>query len=60
MAILIMHLNQRWSDFVEYLSSQLSENVDHATALLLIIKYMAEMCDNDSVVIEDSIRQNFF
>jgi hypothetical protein len=55
-----MHLNQRWTDFVEYLSAQLSDNVDHATALLLIIKYMAEMCDNDSVVIEDSIRQNFF
>ena len=30
------------------------------TALLLIIKYMADICDNDSIVIEDSIRQSFF
>lgn len=34
--------------------------MDHATSLLLILKYMASECDNSSIVIEDSIRQNFF
>ena len=57
MAILAMHLNMHWGDFVEKLSNELSENVDHVTALLLIIKYMADICDNDSIVIEDSMRQ---
>jgi len=60
MAILVMHLNKHWGDFVENMASELSENVDHVTALLLIIKYMADICDNDSIVIEDSIRQSFF
>jgi hypothetical protein len=59
-AILVMHLNTHWGDFVENMASELSENVDHVTALLLIIKYMADICDNDSIVIEDSIRQSFF
>jgi hypothetical protein len=27
---------------------------------MLIIKYMADICDNDSIVIEDSMRQQFF
>jgi Exportin 1-like protein len=60
LAILIMHINEQWTDFVESISQELSESVDHATCLLLILKYMASDCDNDSIVIEDSIRQNFF
>jgi hypothetical protein len=59
-AILAMHLNLHWTDFVENLSAELSENVDQVTALFLIIKYMADICDNDSIVIEDSMRQQFF
>jgi hypothetical protein len=60
LAILTMHLNENWKDFVEHLSGELSDSVDHATCLLLILKYMASDCDNDSIVIEDSIRQNFY
>ena len=60
LAILIMHINEKWTDFVEHLSSELSESVDHVTCLLLILKYMASDCDNDSIVIEDSIRHNFY
>lgn len=51
-----MHLNMHWVDFIEHLTNELSDNVDHVTALLLIIKFMAEICDNDSIVIEDSMR----
>jgi hypothetical protein len=60
MSILIMHINENWRDFVEQISHEFSENVDHATCLLLILKYMAENCDSDSIVIEDSVRQKFF
>lgn len=60
LAILIMHINEQWKDFVQDLSEKLSESVDHATCLLLVLKYMASDCDNDSIVIEDSIRNNFF
>ena len=60
LAILIMHIQESWHDFVDHLSSELSDSVDHVTCLLLILKYMASDCDNDSIVIEDSVRQNFF
>lgn len=55
-----MHLNENWRDFVEHISLEFSDNVDHATSLLLVLKYMAENCDSDSIVIEDSVRQSFF
>ncbi len=60
LAILIMHINENWHDFVEHLSSELSDSVDHATCLLLILKYMASECDNDYIVLEDSIKHNYF
>lgn len=60
LAILIIHINENWTNFVEHLSQELSDSVDHATCLLLILKYMASDCDNDSIVVEDSIRNNFF
>ena len=59
-AILIMHINEAWPDMVESLVNELSETVDHCICLLLILKYMATDCDNDSIVIEDSLRENFF
>jgi len=38
----------------------LSTNEDAATCLLQVLKYMANDCDNESIVIEDSIRRNFY
>lgn len=55
-----MHINENWQDFVEQISAEFSDSVDHATCLLLVLKYMAADCDNDSIVVEDSIRHNFF
>jgi hypothetical protein len=55
-----MHIHQGWLDFVDHLPAELQESVDHVTCLLMILKYMASDCDNDSIVIEESIRHNFF
>jgi len=60
LAILVIHINESWPSFVQDIIQELSGSVDHAICLLLILKYMASDCDNDSIVIEDSIRQNFF
>lgn len=60
LAICAMHINEHWHDFVEGLMADFSDSVDHATCLLLILKYMAADCDNDSIVVEDSVRHNFF
>jgi hypothetical protein len=59
-AILIMHINEAWPDMIEHLLNELQDSVDHAICLLLILKYMASECDNDSIVIEDSLREGFF
>ena len=56
MAILIIHINESWPTFVQDISTELSGSVEHATCLLLILKYMATESDNNSIVIEDSIR----
>jgi hypothetical protein len=55
-----MHIHEGWPDFVEHLAGELQEGVEHVTCLLMILKYMASDCDNDSIVIEESIRGNFF
>eukprot|EP00347_Sterkiella_histriomuscorum_P023855 403333152 len=60
LAILSMHLNESWQDMIEQLISELSNTVDQAINLLTILKYMATDCDNDSIVIEDSLRRSFF
>ncbi|CDW74356.1 arm repeat-containing protein [Stylonychia lemnae] len=59
-AILIMHINENWPDMIEQLIQDLSNTVEQATCLLMILKYMASDCDNDSIVIEDSLRSNYF
>ena len=59
-AILIMHINEYWPDMVDQLTMELSNSVEQATSLLMILQYMASDCDNDSIVIEDSIRKNYF
>lgn len=60
LAILVIHINESWPSFVQDITQELSGSVDHAICLLLILKYMASDCDNDSIVIEDSIRQNYY
>jgi len=53
-------MRDSWQDFVEFLIQEFSDSVDHATCLLMILKYMASDCDNDSIVIEESMRREFF
>lgn len=60
LAILAMHMNEAWPELVEDLTREFANSVAQATCLLMILKYMASDCDNDSIVIEDSIRSNYF
>lgn len=55
-----MHINEYWPDMVETLSTELATSIEGVTSLLMILKYLASDCDNDSIVIEDSIRDHFF
>jgi hypothetical protein len=35
-------------------------DIDRAFVLLSILKYMADDCDHESIVVEDSVRSSFF
>ena len=45
---------------IDNLISELSSSIEQATCLLMILKYMASDCDNESIVIEDSLRSTYF
>jgi hypothetical protein len=49
-----------WPNLIEEITAHLSGNVDQALCLLFALKYMAHDCDNQSIVIEDSIRKAFY
>ena len=38
----------------------LSETEEQASCLLSTLRYMANDCDNDSIIIEDSVRGSYF
>ena len=62
-AIIIMHTHQQLgnpNDFVQELINVFSQSTDLAMALLMILNYMASDCDNDAIVIEDSVRRSFY
>jgi hypothetical protein len=55
-----MHLHPQWTNVLDSLIAGFSQSLDHAYSLLLVLKYLASDCDNDSIVIEDSLRESFF
>lgn len=59
LAICIMHMRDIWQDFMDFIL-EFQDSVDLAICQLMILKYMASDCDNDSIVIEESVRGDFF
>lgn len=60
MAYLVIHTHPTWQTIIQDLCQFLSSNEDQGMCLLEILKYMAHDCDNDNIVIEDSIRRDFY
>ena len=60
LAYLTLHTHVIWPTLVEDITSNLSGSVDQALCLLHTLKYMANDCDNQSIVIEESIRKGFY
>jgi Exportin 1-like protein len=60
LAICTMHMRNSWENVLEVFLHEFSDSVDHAICLLITLRYMASDCDNDSIVIEDSLRQEYF
>lgn len=59
-AYLFIHIHHKVDKMIEKLIFEFSPNIDLNIALLLILKYLASDCDNESIVVDDSIRKSFF
>ena len=55
-----MHAYPYWETMIEDLTNILSGGDDQAICLLSTLTYMANECDNDSIIIEDSIRHHYY
>lgn len=60
LAYFIIHTHQSWNTIIQDLAGCLSSNVDSVSCLLQVLQYMANDCDNESIVIEDSIKRAFY
>jgi len=60
LAYFTIHTHLEWPSLIEDLTQAFSSNIDQAICLLSTLKYMANDCDNDSIVIEDSTRSKYF
>lgn len=60
MAYLTIHTVNHWPSMIEDLTIGLSGTLEQGICLLQILKYMANDCDNDSIVVEVSTRDQFF
>ena len=60
MAYLAIHTHQIWPTLISDLTEQLSSDIDKCFCLIRILKYMANDCDNDSIVVEESVKHSFF
>ena len=56
LAYLTIHTHVIWPSLISDITSALSNDLEQAFCLLRVIKYMAEDCDNDNIVADDSIK----
>ena len=60
LALLCLHVFNSWPTLIDDLMLELSGSIDHCVCLLQILTYFASDCDNDDIVIEESIRKQFY
>ena len=60
MAYFSMHAYPFWPTLIFDLTQMLSASEEQVTCLLSILRYMADDCDDESINIEESVRENFF
>ena len=55
-----IHIHAKWPSLISDVSGMFQTDIDRAFVLLSILKYMADDCDHESIVVEDSVRTSFF
>ena len=60
MAYLSIHVHQIWPNLISDITTAFSNDLDQAFCLLRVLKYMAEDCDNEQIVVEESVKESFY
>ena len=60
MSYIIFHTHRVWNNLIGELISMLSTNIEEANCLVTIMGYMASECEDEGIVIEESLRESFF
>ena len=60
LAYLTIHTHQLWPTLVSDITSAFSADLEQALSLLRILKYMAEDCDNEQIVVEESMKESYY
>ena len=60
MAYIVFHTHRVWNNLMEELIQSLSSTLAEANCLITIIRYLASECEDEGIVIEESLRESFF
>ena len=60
LAYLSIHTHQIWPTLITDITAAFSNDLEQAFCLLRILKYMAEDCDNEQIVVEESVKESFY
>lgn len=60
LAYLTIHTHQIWPALITDITAKFSADIEQAFCLLRILKYMAEDCDNEQIVVEESLKESYY
>lgn len=60
LAYLTIHTHLVWPNLISDITQAFSGDIEQAFCLLRILKYMAEDCDNEQIVVEESMQESFY
>ena len=60
LAYLTIHTHQIWPSLINDITQAFSNDLEQAFCLLRVFKYMAEDCDNEQIVVEESVKESFY
>jgi len=60
LAYLTIHTHQIWPNLISDITSAFSNDLEQAFCLLRVFKYMAEDCDNEQIVVEESVKESYY
>lgn len=60
LAYIIFHSHRIWPNLVDELIAELGQTPIEAQYLMIIMGYLASECEDEQIVIEESLRESFF